>query len=192
VSGGVINRTISRTDPRVAFLFGDGAAAVLLVPSRTRHVLASYSFSNYDFVEQARGFEVRRVLSVDFSDAVEHRKMYELYSQEDYKRALEFVLEAMRVTVRALLQRAGRQLSDVDVFLVTENHGRMWSAIIEHLGIEAQKTLSLLAKYGNTMSAMLPLLLDEAIRSGRLQPGSLVMLLSVGEGVSGGGMLISI
>lgn len=190
VSGGVNNRLVSRTDPRLAFLFGDGAAAVLVAPSPKRHILAGYSFSNYGYADLARGFSIRECAPEDLHDGKKYDALFELYWQKSWKLWKTFVLEAMAETVRRLLKDAGKNLNDVDHFLVTENHHRLWTAIIEHLGIDIQRTLSIVSRYGNTMSAMLPMLLDEAIRTGRVQPGSVVMLLSVGEGISGGGTLL--
>jgi 3-oxoacyl-[acyl-carrier-protein] synthase-3 len=192
VSGGVIHRVISRTDPRSAFLFGDGAAAVLLGPSSEQRFHATYGFSNSEFIDDARGFSLRDCTRTDDERVRCHEKLYDLYTPFDYKRCLPFVMEGMEKTVDCLLESAGVRREQVDLFLLTENHGRMWSAILDRLRIPEAKTISLLSRYGNTMSAMLPLLLDEAIRTGRAKPGSLVMLLSVGEGITGGGALLTV
>ncbi|MGC4068735.1 MAG: 3-oxoacyl-[acyl-carrier-protein] synthase III C-terminal domain-containing protein [Polyangiaceae bacterium] len=192
VSGGVIHRMISGTDPRSAFLFGDGAAAVLVGPSSVQQFHATYGFSNSEFIDDARGFSLRDCTRSDDPRVKSHEKLYDLYSPFDYKRCLPFVLEGMEKTVESLLQTAGVTRDRVGLFLLTENHGRMWSAILERLQIPEEKTVSLLSRYGNTMSAMLPLLLDEAIRTGRAREGMVVMLLSVGEGITGGGALLTI
>jgi 3-oxoacyl-[acyl-carrier-protein] synthase-3 len=47
-----------------------------------------------------------------------------------------------------------------------------------------------LERYGNTSCASLPIALDEAVRSGRAAPGSAVLLLGFGAGLSfGAGVL---
>jgi 3-oxoacyl-[acyl-carrier-protein] synthase-3 len=192
VSGGVIHRLISRDDPRTAFLFGDGAAAVLLGPSSEQRILATYGFSNSEFIEDARGFSLRECTRPDDERVRSHAKLYDLYSPFDYKKCLPFVLDAMETTVERLLEVSGVEREQVELFLVTENHGRMWSAILERLRIPKEKTVSLLSCRGNTMSAMLPMLIDEAIQTGRAKEGTLVMLLSIGEGITGGGALLTI
>jgi 3-oxoacyl-[acyl-carrier-protein] synthase-3 len=73
--------------------------------------------------------------------------------------------------------------------LLTENHHRLWCAVLDHLGIPRHKTLSTVCEFGNTMSAMLPLLLDRSLAEGRLARGQRVLLLSVGEGLSCGGLV---
>ena len=189
-SGGVINRVVSRKDPRVAFQYGDGAAAVLLMPSERPHLLASYSFNNPDFLRLAVGFSIRRDVPADIHETKDYERLFSLYDQGDWKPAQQFVLDAMQHTAKALLDTANKHWNQVDMVLVTETQQRLWQAIIGHFGLETHRTLSLLSKYGNTMSAMLPMQLDEALRTGRVGPGSLVMMLSVGEGLSGGGVLI--
>lgn len=192
VSGGVINRLVSRTDPRLAFQYGDGAAAVLLAPADKPGILARYGFSNYEFVDQCLGFGMRESFPKNIHETRAYDSLYELYRQGDYKPSLDFVRVAMRKTVDSLLEQARCTMTNVSLVLLTETHHRLWTAVLEHLGIDASRSLSLLPRLGNTMSAMLPLLLDEALGTGRVVPGDLVMLLSVGEGLSGGGMLVTV
>lgn len=189
-SGGVINRLVSREDPRVAFQYGDGAAAVLLVPSTDRHLLSSYSFTNYDYVNNAVGVAARSLVPRLDTPNIGFDSFFDLYEHDGGQTAKTFVLEAMKHTVTQLLDTAGKAWADVDLFLITETYHRLRLAIIERLGIEPHRTLSILSNYGNTMSAMLPMQLEEAIRVGAVGDGSLVMLLSIGEGVSGGGSLL--
>ncbi len=190
VSGGVINRFVSRKDPRVAFLFGDGAAALLLEPASEPHFLARYAFSNHEFVNDTVGFSLREHIVKDAHETKRYDSLFELYRQGDWKRAQGFACEAMTRTTESLLHDAAMTWDDVDLVLLTENHHKLWRAVLGHLGVEPSKTLSLLSGRGNTMSAMLPMLLDEAIRTHRAVAGNHVMLLSIGEGISGGGVLI--
>jgi 3-oxoacyl-[acyl-carrier-protein] synthase-3 len=60
---------------------------------------------------------------------------------------------------------------------------------LETLGVGTEKSISLIREYGNTMSAMLPLLIDYGLRSGRIEEGMNIMLISHGEGFSGGGLI---
>jgi 3-oxoacyl-[acyl-carrier-protein] synthase-3 len=192
VSGGVINCLVSKRDPRLAFQFGDGAAAVLLIPTQERYLLANYGFSNHEYLELARGFAVRDSVSESMYASSQYDSLFELYEERDIKTCSDFVKVAMKVTASSLLEQAETCFADVDLFLLTENHPKIRNAIVEHLGIPVERTLSLRERYGNTMSAMLPLLLDDARRTGRVTAGSLVMLLSLGEGLAGGGMLVRI
>lgn len=192
VSGGVIHRLISKSDPRTAFLFGDGAAAILLASSREPGILASYSFCNSDFIDSASAFSLREYLGAKMLETENYDSFYDLYREDGWKKAEGFILDAMGFTARTLLRTAEKTASEIDLWLITENSFRLRRAIIERLEIPEHKTLSLMSSLGNTMSAMLPLLLNEASTAKRIAKGSTVMLLSMGEGLKGGGMLIRI
>lgn len=195
-SGGVVNALVSRTDPRLAFLYGDGAGAVLVGPApegsggpRIEAVCVRTDTRASDF---ARGFEMRRYAVQDLHGTREYAPLFDLYRAGDWKDIQPLVLEAVDQVCSEVLLRAGVALADVDLVLVTENHGRLWSAVIEGLGVPREKTLSLLPECGNTMSAMLPLLLDRAVSEGRVGVGGRVLLVSIGEGLSCGALVATL
>jgi len=80
-------------------------------------------------------------------------------------------------------------MKDIDLVLVTENNIKIWELTLETLGVNADKSISLIREYGNTMSAMLPLLIDHGFRTGRIEKGMNIMMISHGEGFSGGGLV---
>ncbi len=193
-SGGIVNRLVSRTDPRHAFLFGDGAGAVLLGPAaaggpRIEAIRVRTDPRARDF---ARGFELRKVAVQDLHGAKEYGVLFDLYRAGDWKEIQPFVLETVEQVAAEALAAAGVDLAAVDLVLVTENHGRLWSAVLERLRVPRERTLSMLAECGNTMSAMLPLLLDRAVSLGRLGGGGRVLLLSIGEGLSCGAVVATL
>jgi 3-oxoacyl-[acyl-carrier-protein] synthase-3 len=203
-SGGVVNRLVTRSDPRHAFLYGDGAGAVLVGPApegagagapagrRGPCIEASAVFTDPRAFDFARGFEMRKLAARDLHTTREYGALFDLYRSGDWKELRPLVLEAAGRVTAEVLSRAGVGLEAVDLVLVTENHGRLRSAVLEHLGVPPERTLSLLAECGNTMSAMLPLLLDRALTTGRLRPGGRVLLVSVGEGLSCGAMVATL
>lgn len=191
VSGGVHTVAISKTDARVAFLFGDGAAALLLSASDEPHLLASYFYTNHHYYHSAgsRALKMEKWLSDDIYEKGNFSLLYDFYRMDNWKETLDFYLEAARVTRDNLLLESGLSMAEVDLVLVTENNKRLREATLETLGVPPEKSVSLLAEFGNTMSAMLPMLIDRAIADGRMPAGGVVMLISHGEGASGGGIL---
>lgn len=189
VSGGIINTLVKKTDPRYAFLFGDGAAAILLGPSDELHIESSYFFTNHEFIDHTTGFSHRKRFSSDIHETKNYEILYDLYETGDWKNTCDFIVEACKTTVNKILQDCGIDLNEIDLFLITESNRRQWQTIIDNLNIDTNKTVSVIEKYGNTMSAMLPVLLDEAFKTGRIREGSRIFLLSIGEGISGGGLI---
>jgi 3-oxoacyl-[acyl-carrier-protein] synthase-3 len=191
LAGGIHNSTVGARDPRVAFLFGDGAGAVLLAPSEKEHFLGSYFYTNHEYFDVAgsRALKMDEWVSDSIYEKGDYSLLYNLYRMENWKESIEFYTEAARVTRDNLLRESGLSMSEVDLVLVTENNRKVRDLTLEALGVPEEKSLSLVGEYGNTMSAMLPVLLDRAMGEKDLKEGTTIMLLSHGEGASGGGML---
>lgn len=192
-SGGVHTCLVSRSDPRLAFAYGDGAGAVLLglaTPDWGRsRIEATYQVSNPAGIDLALGFEMRSMVASDIHQTKDYRALFDLYQGGDWRSVELLVLEAIAEVAREVLARAGMTLAEMDLVLLTENHHRVWRAVLDHLGVPRHKRLSMVCDFGNTMSAMLPLLLDCSIAERRLSRGQRVLLLSVGEGLSCGGLV---
>jgi 3-oxoacyl-[acyl-carrier-protein] synthase-3 len=177
LAGGIHNSTVGARDPRVAFLFGDGAGAVLLAPSEKEHFLGSYFYTNHEYFDVAgsRALKMDEWVSDSIYEKGDYSLLYNLYRMENWKESIEFYTEAARVTRDNLLRESGLSMRR--------------DLTLEALGVPEEKSLSLVGEYGNTMSAMLPVLLDRAMGEKDLKEGTTIMLLSHGEGASGGGML---
>jgi len=191
LSGGIHNSISGARDPRVAFLFGDGAGAVLLAPSEKEHFLGSYFYTNHEYIDAAgsQPFKMDEWSSGSIFEKGDFSILYNFYRMENWKDSIDFLVEAAQVTRDRLLQQSGLSMQDVDLVLVTENNRKVRDLTLEALGVPEEKSLSLVAEYGNTMSAMLPVLLDRAMGQNELKEGTTIMLVSHGEGASGGGML---
>ncbi len=191
LSGGIHVAPISKTDPRVAFLFGDGAAAILLAVAEEPHFLASYIYTNYEYYDAAgsRMLKMDEWVSQKIYEQGEYELLYNLYRMDNWKESLDFYLQAAAVTRDNLLKESGLTMNDIDLVLVTENNKKIRDLTLEKLGVPEEKSLSAIQEYGNTMSAMLPILIDRAFADGRWKQGTNIMLISHGEGASGGGMI---
>jgi 3-oxoacyl-[acyl-carrier-protein] synthase-3 len=191
LSGGLHNLPVSKTDPRVAFLFGDGAAAVLLGVAAEPHFLASYAYTNHAYFAAAgtRTLKVDQSVSERIYERREIAMLYDFYTMGNWKDTADFYVEAAQVTRDRLLQESRLAMDDIDLVLVTENNRRLRDLTLAALGVPEERSLTVIQDYGNTMSAMLPLLLHKAYQEHRLQQGMHVMLISHGEGASGGGLI---
>jgi 3-oxoacyl-[acyl-carrier-protein] synthase-3 len=189
-SGGIINRMVSKTDPRVAFLFGDASTAVLFSHCNEKHILASYFYSNYEFYDLANALSPLTI--VDMGLDFERSLLFDTYRMDNWKKAEEFYRQASIAVSNNLLEESGLLLKDIDMILVTENNKRIWEITLETLGFSEDKSISLIKDYGNTMSAMLPLQLDIGFSQGKIGKGMKIMMISHGEGISGGGIIYKV
>jgi len=67
---------------------------------------------------------------------------------------------------------------------------RILDAVADRFQIPHERVLSNLASYGNTSAATIPLMLDEAVKDERVQPGHLIASSGFGAGLSWGGALL--
>ena len=101
---------------------------------------------------------------------------------------------AVRVLPEAILEALdanGLSVADIDHIVPHQANARIVEKVLEKLGIPLEKCWLNLERYGNTSSASLPISLDEANRAGRLKPGDLIAMMSIGAGSTWGSAVIS-
>ena len=67
---------------------------------------------------------------------------------------------------------------------------RILDAVAERLGLPHERVASVLARYGNTTGATLPLALDGVLSEGKIKRGDLVVFTAVGAGLTSGATLV--
>jgi 3-oxoacyl-[acyl-carrier-protein] synthase-3 len=67
---------------------------------------------------------------------------------------------------------------------------RIIEATAKHAGIPLEKVFVNVERFGNTSAASIPIALDEAVRTGRIQEGSIVMFVAFGAGFTWGSMVV--
>ena len=80
--------------------------------------------------------------------------------------------------------------NQLDLFVSHQANRRIITAVADRLGLPDDKVIINLDMYGNTTAATIPLALNDAMCSGRLKKGNLVLLASVGAGFTVGAVLV--
>ena len=141
-------------------------------------------------------FSISPLSAIDGTDeTVPFEKLiyiYDTYKIGNCKEAEEFFREATSVVSNNLLKESGPNINDIDLVLVPENNKNIWQLTLEKLGVNEDESISLFGDEGDTMSAMLPLLIDKGISTGKIVEGMNVMMISHGEGISGGGIIYKV
>jgi 3-oxoacyl-[acyl-carrier-protein] synthase-3 len=88
------------------------------------------------------------------------------------------------------LDAASVKLDDVDLFLFHQANLRINEAVAQKLEIPTAKVFNNIQRLGNCSAGALPILLAEASREGRLEPGQLVSLTAFGSGFTWGSALL--
>jgi 3-oxoacyl-[acyl-carrier-protein] synthase-3 len=92
--------------------------------------------------------------------------------------------------VRRLLEKAGVEQSEVAHFIFTQINRSVIEKVMGILGEPMEKTTTIMDRYGYTGSACVPMALDDAISSGRVGKGDLVVLVASGAGLAVGASLL--
>ena len=183
VGAEVYSRILNWEDRGTCVLFGDGAgAAVLSEVDEGRGVLGSWMMSDGSgsgVIEIPAGGVRTPIPSSDFSEG-------DQYFQMDGRAVWRFAIEAFPQAVRGVLDRIGRDLSEVDLIIPHQANLRIVEAGMENLGLPMEKTFTNLERYGNTAGASVPIALREAVDRGVLSKGDLVVTAAFGGGLAWG------
>ena len=167
------------TDRSTFVLFGDGAGvAVVRRSTNGRGLISSFLRSDGTLAEllwrPAGGLKIPFDLAV-----IEDKSHYvKMAGGEVFKAAVRSMAEAAD---QALL-RAGLTGDDIDLFIPHQANMRIIEATARYASVPMEKVFVNVDRYGNMSSATIPVALDEAIESGRLKAGDLVLMVAFGAG----------
>ena len=112
------------------------------------------------------------------------------YVKQDGQTVFRFAVRKTEEIARRLLERNGLTPQDVDLFVSHQANRRIIQSASEKLGLDPQKVVINIERFGNTTAATIPLALNDAVCSGRLKKGQVVLLASVGAGFTVGAVLL--
>lgn len=183
VGAEVYSRILNWEDRSTCVLFGDGAGAALLQDvGHGRGLLGSWMLSDgggSGVIEIPAGGVRTPIPSDDFVEG-------DQYFQMDGRAVWDFAIEAFPQAVRGVLERVGRELSEVDLIIPHQANLRIVEAGMDNLGLPMEKTFTNLQKYGNTAGASVPIALREAVDEGLVSSGDLVVTAAFGGGLAWG------
>ena len=99
----------------------------------------------------------------------------------------KFAVSQMAESVERLLQRNGLTTADVAVVIPHQANQRILDATADHLGLPHERMATVIARYGNTTAATLPLALEEVVRARQAHAGRPGGVRGGGRGVHGRG-----
>lgn len=180
VGAEVFSRILDWNDRRTCVLFGDGAGAVVLQPGETPGILSTHLHSD------GRYSPILCVPGTVAGGKVVGKPFVEMDGQAVFKMAVRVLGE---VTREALSQH-GLSGADVDWMIPHQANVRIIDSTAQKLGLRHDQVVRTVQHHGNTSAASIPLALDSAVRDGRIRPGQLLLMESVGGGLTWGAVLL--
>ncbi len=105
-------------------------------------------------------------------------------------KVFKFAVEAVPWCVDQVLKKTGRTAEDVDFFVFHQANARIIDLAVRKYRIPPEKYYKNIAEYGNTSAASIPLVLSELRQQGKIVPGSRILAVGFGGGLTWGGCLI--
>lgn len=187
IGADVMTAILDFKDRATCVLFGDGAGAVLLEPGDDGTGILDFC----NEVDGSGGCYLYMLGGGSLNPATHEtvdKRMH--YIHQDGGHVFKYAVRKMVESPRQLLEKNGLTTDELDLFVAHQANLRIISAAKERLGLPDEKVVTNIAKYGNTTAATIPLALASALDEGRLKPGHLVMLTSVGAGFTVGSVLL--
>jgi len=163
----------------VAVLFGDGCAAVVLEPAEgDEGLLAEQLGCDTDGRASLR---VRGIGCVYANrDVMLGDTLWDFDGQEIFRRAVRGMSQASV----AVMERCGVTPDQVDLVVPHQANLRIIEAVVARAGIPMEKVMLTVQRYGNMSAATVPVALAEALETGRVRPGALVLMPAFGAGLT--------
>ena len=180
VGAEIYSRILDWSDRGTCVLFGDGAGAVVLVPSATPGILSTHLHADGHY---------RNILSVPGTVAngvVSGTPFLHMDGTAVFKFAVKVLAEVAQEALAANHLAADA----IDWLIPHQANIRIMDATLKKLGLPPERMVSTVATHANTSAASIPLALDVAVRDGRIKPGQHVMLVGVGGGFTWGSVLL--
>jgi 3-oxoacyl-[acyl-carrier-protein] synthase III len=161
-----LTRATDWDDRTNAFLFGDGAGAVVVEAVAGEGALLGWDLG-------VDGTLVPLLYANHGSGMV-------MRGQEVFRKAVRVTVESARLS----MERAKVGIEDIALFVPHQANIRIMDAAAARLGLPLERMASVINRTGNTSSASIPLALVDAAEAGRLQDGDLVLMAGFGAGMT--------
>jgi 3-oxoacyl-[acyl-carrier-protein] synthase III len=176
VGAETFSRLLDFNDRSTCVLFGDGAGAVILSAAAEPGILGSVLHAD------GRYAELLCVPGQFNGGVVAGRAVVEMDGPAIFKLAVN---ELDKVALE-VLEKAALSSEQIDWLVPHQANIRIMHGLCRKLGLPLQRMVVTIDQHGNTSAASIPLVLDAAVRDGRIQRGHHILLEGIGGGLTWG------
>ena len=190
IGADVFSSILNFADRSTSVIFGDGAGAVVL---RAGQPGEPGEVGPFDLGSDGEGFDLitvraggsRQRLSDIEPKPEDH--FFAMAGKEVFWRAVR----AMGQSSRAVLDRAGWKVDEVDHLVCHQANARILGHVADELGIPRDRVFSNIDRVGNTAAASIPLALHQAHSGGVIKTGERVLMTAFGGGLAWGSAVLT-
>lgn len=181
-------RIVNPDDPKTYPLFGDGAGAVLLSSGGNDQGLTAYTLGAEGTGPEVLGIPGGGSLEPLTPESLADGQQYiSMDGRSVFKWAVRLVADA----IRDVVLHADLTLDAIDLVILHQANIRIIEAAVDDLGIDRERLVINLDRFGNTSAGSIPLGLDEAHRAGRIERGDRILLCGFGAGLAWGACVLT-
>ena len=182
-----MSSVIDWTDRNTCVLFGDGAGAAILQNRPNAHGLLVTCLGSdggkASLLEVPGGGSAIPTTADSVAKGLHYLRM-------DGKETFKNAVNAMVGAAEEALARCNLTMDRIKCLIPHQANERIMSAVAERLGAREDQLFTNVARYGNTSAASVGIALDEAVRTGKVERGDLVLLVVFGAGLTWGAAVI--
>jgi 3-oxoacyl-[acyl-carrier-protein] synthase-3 len=187
IGADTMSRILDYTDRATCILFGDGAGAFLVETAEPGEegfldFVNEVDGSGGQFLKMPAGGS-RMPASHETIDGRQH------FVHQEGQQVFKYAVRKMAEMSSTLLQRNGLRGEDVKLLIPHQANRRIIEATAKALDMPLDRVIINIDRFGNTTAATIPLATRDAVESGRLQKGDLVLFAAVGAGYTAGANL---
>jgi len=188
VGADVMSSIIDYTDRSTCVLFGDGAGAVVVTAAGED----GYGIMDFEHEIDGSGGPALCMPAGGSRRPATHETVEQglHYVKQDGQAVFKFAVRKTEEICGRIMERNRITAKDIDLFVSHQENSRIIMSAAERLGLDPEKVVINIERYGNTTGATIPLALQDAVSEGRLKKGDLVLLASVGAGFTVGSILL--
>jgi len=181
VGAEIYSRILDWNDRGSCVLFGDGAGAVVLVPSPSPGIHSAHLHADGRF---------REILCVP--GAISRGEITgSPYLTMDGQAVFKFAVNVMAQVGAEALAANNVEAAAVDWLIPHQANIRIMDATAKKLGVPPERMIATVDRHANTSAASIPLAMDEGVRDGRIRAGHRLLLIGVGGGFTWGSVYLT-
>ncbi len=195
ITSDTYSKLLNPADKSVRTLFGDGAAATLVVGREQESLIGPFVYGTDgagagNLIVPTGGMRRSIVAEAELvsDESGNARTVNDLYMNG--AEIFNFTLRMVPDAITKLLNKTGISMEQVDLFVFHQANRFMLDHLRRKLHIPEEKFVFAMEYVGNTVSSSIPMALEHAETQGQLKPGALVMLVGFGVGYSWAATLI--
>jgi 3-oxoacyl-[acyl-carrier-protein] synthase-3 len=166
-------------------IFGDGAGGVLIEADECQSFLAGSLWTDGQYYTMINQPHPGSVHPTDIP--VGYKGKFYMGPRRVF---FETLRQELAPCVESILKEAGLAKDDIDIAIIHQPSRKLFEAAVQSLKIQPEKAIQDFHRYGNTISAELPIALDENVRTGRIKRGDKLLLVTFGAGFNAGAMVL--